>query len=72
MADSRNARDLLESISIADHMGDVNNDLPRLAELLGEPGPPVWCDICNGYQWPWEESFDAEYGHVEDYEAHDD
>jgi hypothetical protein len=72
VADERTARQVLVSISLADHLGDVNGNLPRLAELLGEPAPPVWCDECDRNVWPWEDGFHGTYGHTEDYEGHDD
>ena len=44
---------LLSGIALADHMGDVNDYLPWLADALNEPRPE-WSDEINRYVFPWE------------------
>ncbi len=53
----RTARDLLVSLSVAEHAGDVNNDLEDLAVLLNEPSPE-WSDEYERFVFPWEDSDD--------------
>ncbi len=49
----RMAREILTGLALADHMGDVNDYLPMLADLLDEP-LPNWSDEFNRYVFPWE------------------
>lgn len=49
----RTVRQILVSLSLAENMGDVADDLPDLARLLGEP-EPEWSDERGRYVFPWE------------------
>ena len=46
-------RNLLTGLALADHIGDVNNYLPWLADALGEERPE-WNDHYDRYVFPWE------------------
>ena len=46
-------RQLLTGIAMAEHMGDVNDYVPWLADALGEDRP-TWNDENNLYVFPWE------------------
>ena len=56
--DIEKVKDELSSILYAEHQGDVNRALHRLAPLLGLP-EPVWNDSPDYFDypeiWPWEE-----------------
>lgn len=62
-------RNILVGLALSEHMGDVNDYLPRLAELLDEE-KPIWCEGCDRYVWRFEENFDADHGHQ--YGYHED
>lgn len=53
------ARDLLLSIALSDHMGDVNDCIPALARLLSE-SEPEWSDEWNRYVFSWEDLDDLD------------
>lgn len=40
------------SLSVAENMGDVNEELPHLCQVLGLPAP-LWCDGCGRYFMAW-------------------
>lgn len=52
-AQDESARRVLTGLSLAEHSGDVNEYLPRLARLLGE-AEPEWSDEQERYVFPWE------------------
>lgn len=52
-------QDALSSLALADHMGDINNDLPWLAKVLGLP-TPVWSDERDRMLWEWDEDYEEE------------
>lgn len=54
-------RPILVSLSLADHVGDVNNDLPRLAKVLGFE-EPEWSDERQRMIFPWEDDEDDDDG----------
>jgi len=47
---------VLGSLALAEHMGDIAEDLPRLAKALGLP-EPEWNDEQGRLVWPWEASY---------------
>ena len=53
-----NAKQVLVSIALSDHMGDVNDSLPRLAELLGLP-KPEWDEGYRRMVFPFEATEDV-------------
>ena len=49
------SKNVITGIALADHMGDVNNYLPWLADAL-ELDRPEWSDEFNRYVFPWEDA----------------
>ncbi len=52
-AERLKGREILTGLALADHMGDVNNYLPDLAELLGEE-KPVYSETWDRMIFDWE------------------
>lgn len=52
-------RDVLTGLALADHVGDVNNELPQLALALGITRPE-WSDLRGRYLWRWDLDDDAD------------
>jgi len=46
-------RCILVGLALSENMGDVNDELPRLAEELDLP-TPVWSDRHSRFVFPWE------------------
>lgn len=51
---SRDIKQILKSLSLAENMGDVNDEIPVLCELLGLPAPH-WSDEWMRYVMAWED-----------------
>lgn len=55
--DIEKVKEELSSILYAEHMGDVQRSMHRLAPLLGLP-TPIWNDAEDVYEhpeiWPWD------------------
>lgn len=47
-------KEILVSLSLAEHAGDVNDDLPRLCKVLGFP-EPAWSSRWMRMVFPWED-----------------
>ncbi len=47
-------QNIIVGIALSDHMGDVNEYLPELADALGLERPE-WNDKYERYVFPWEE-----------------
>ncbi len=52
------AKQILVSLALAEHPGDVADDLPRLAELLGLP-KPTWVAHRGRFVFPFEATEDV-------------
>lgn len=59
MTTETEARRILVGLALSEHMGDVNDYLPRLCSLLGED-PPEWDDDFDRYRMAWEDPEDPD------------